>query len=70
MKIKQDYETRKQDYETRKQDYGTMTNKTMNNKRGAKPDLAKCGMKHGRKGEDFAKTMTEPGSYILWGGDQ
>ena len=46
----------KQDYETRKQDYGTMTNKTMNNKRGAKPDLAKRGMKHERKGEDFAKT--------------
>jgi len=34
----------------------------MNNKRGAKPDLANRGMKHGRKGEDFAKTETEPGN--------
>ena len=45
----------KQDYETRKQDYGTMTNKTINNKWGAKPDLANRGMKHERKGEDFCK---------------
>jgi len=38
---------KKQDYETRKQDYGTMTNKTM---------------KHERKGEDFAMTVSEPGN--------
>jgi len=49
-------------YETRKQDYGTMTNKAMNNKRGAKSDLANCGMKHERKGEDFAMTVSEPGN--------
>ena len=52
----------KQDCETRKQDYGTITNKTMNNKREAKPDLVKRGMKHGWKGEDFAMTVTEPGN--------
>ena len=52
----------KQDYETRKQDYGTMTNKTMNNKRGAKPDLAKRGMKRERKDEDYAMTVSEPGN--------
>jgi len=34
----------------------------MNNKRGAKPDLAKRGMKHERKGEDFAMSESEPGN--------
>ena len=31
-------------------------------KRGAKPDLAKRGMKHERKSEDFAMTVCEPGN--------